>query len=289
MQSIRINGQDRLPLDTPMILHWYGRLPLLSYQLFAAHPNVGNVVSTRLGGVSQGAYTSLNLALSSFDAAEHVLENRRLLCEAVGVALETLTVGQLVQGVRITVVNEPLRGRGALDRTTVLPATDGLVTNLLDTPLLMPVADCAAVSFFDPVQQVVAIAHAGWRGVAGKIAVRMIAVMQDTFGCNPHDILVGISPNLGKHDLQVRDDVVATYQQSFGDQTRLFFTLQMDGSFLLDMNAALLLQLKECGIRQDHVEVAGITTARTDLFYSHRMEKGKTGRFAGLIVLRSKQ
>ena len=154
------------------------------------------------------------------------------------------------------------------------------------TPLLMPVADCAAVSFFDPVQRVVAIAHAGWRGVAGKIATKMIAVMQDTFDCNPHDILVGISPHLGKDDLQVRDDVVALYQQSFGEQARLFFTPHLDGSFLLDMNAALLLQLEECGIWQDHIEVAGISTARTDLFYSHRVEKGKTGRFAGLIVLR---
>ena len=77
------------------MLSWHNQLPLLSYQLFATHPNVGNVVSTRLGGVSTPPYHELNLSLSAQDDRDAVLENRRRLCAAVDVTLESLTLGQL--------------------------------------------------------------------------------------------------------------------------------------------------------------------------------------------------
>jgi YfiH family protein len=288
MQPILANDQDILQLNTPMVLSRHGQLPLLSYQLFAAHPNVGNVVSTRLGGVSAPPYHELNLALSTQDDHDAVLENRRRLCAAVDVALDSLTIGQLVQGTHITIVSEGIRGCGSLDRATALPGTDGLITNVPNTPLAVLVADCTVVSYFDPMRQVIALAHAGWRGTPGGIVPKMVRTMQEQFGCRPEDILVGMSPNIGKDHFQVRDDVLKAFQAFFGDQTGRFFTLQEDGSYLLDLNAALVQQLKDSGIQEEHVEVAGICTyEHTNLFYSHRKENGRTGRFAGLIVLYS--
>jgi polyphenol oxidase len=288
MQPALASNQDLLQLNTPMMLNWHDQLPLLSYQLFATHPNVGNVVSTRLGGVSTPPYHELNLSLSAQDDRDAVLENRRRLCTAVDVALESLTIGQLVQGTHIEVVSEDMRGHGSLDRATALPGTDGLITNRPNVPLAALVADCTVVSYFDPMRQVIALAHAGWRGTAGGIVPKMVHVMQEQFGCRPEDILVGMSPNIAKDHFQVRDDVLKAFRTFFGNQTERFFTLQEDGSYLLDLNAALVQQLKDSGIQEEHVEVAGICTyERTDLFYSHRKENGRTGRFAGLIVLRS--
>ncbi len=274
-----------------MIVSWYGQLPILSYKLFREYPNVRNIVSTRLGGVSEGSYESLNLALSTADEPQHVLKNRHRLCVAVGVELETLTIGQLVQGTRIAVVTEKLRGSGSVDRAAALQGTDGLLTNLSNTPLAILVADCSVVSYFDPIHQVIALAHAGWRGTAGQIANKMVITMQREFGSNPQDILVGISPNISGHHFQVRQDVLDIFRasESYGDQANHYFTLQGDGSYLLDLNAALVAQLKTAGILQDHIEVSGICTAcRLDLFYSHRFERGKTGRFCGLIGLHTK-
>jgi purine-nucleoside/S-methyl-5'-thioadenosine phosphorylase / adenosine deaminase len=278
--------QEDLHLDTPMLLNRHDQLPLLSYRLFQPYDNVMNVISTRLGGVSVSPYHTLNLALSTPDDSEAVLENRRRLCKAVGVELESVTIGQLIQGTNIAVVDEELRGRGSVDRAQALAGTDGLLTNLPDAPLAVLVADCTVVSYFDPMQKIVALAHAGWRGAARKIASKMISVMQEKFGSDPRNILVGVSPNLGKDHMQVHDDVLKLFQASFGDQALDFFAPQQDGSFLLDLNAALLTQLKASGIQEVNIEVAGISTVRTDLFYSHRIEKGKTGRFAGMIVLR---
>jgi YfiH family protein len=290
MQPISVEDRDKLQSETSMHVSWHGQLPTLSYQLFSEYPNISNIVSTRLGGVSEGPYESLNLALSTADDPEHVLENRRRLCAALEIELETLTIAQLVQGTRIAVVTEDLRGTASPDRAAALQGTDGLLTNLPNTPLAVLVADCAVVSYFDPVHQVVAVAHAGWRGTAGWIAHNMVTAMRREFGCDPQDILVGISPNLSGHHFQVRQDVLDIFRAagSYGDQAERYFTRQEDGSYLLDLNAALVAQLQAAGISHGHIEVSGICTAcRLDLFYSHRFEHGKTGRFCGLIVLRA--
>jgi polyphenol oxidase len=289
MQSTLLEDQNRnLDLNTPMNIWWHGELPLLSYHMFEPYKESAlNIVSTRLGGVSTSPYASLNLALSTPDDPLAVLENRRRLAKAVGVELESLTIGQLIQSTNIAVVDKELRGRGSVDRAQALAGTDGLLTNLPDTPLAVLVADCTVVSYFDPVQRIVALAHAGWRGTAGLIASSMVAKMQEVYGSNPADILVGISPNMGKNTFQVRDDVLLAFRSSFGEQAGAFFTPQSDGSFLLDLNSALVWQLKASGIQNSHIEIANIDThERTDVFFSHRAERGRTGRFCGLIVLR---
>jgi YfiH family protein len=292
MQPMLREDQNPFHVDTPMLLRWHGQLPLLSYRLFAAHHrNVVNIVSTRRGGSSPKPYDSLNLALSTPDDPQLVLENRRRLCAAIGVELEAVTIGQLVQGTKIAIVTEELRGCGSVDRAKALAGTDGLVTDLPDTPLAVLVADCAVVSYYDSVRHVVALAHAGWRGTAGLIAKKMVALMKNHYGSDPRDILVGISPTIGADHFQVREDVLQCFrnpEQSYGDQADAFFTRQADDSYLLDLKAALLTQLLDAGIQHDHIEVSGLCTACcTAVFYSHRAEHSKTGRFCGLIALRS--
>jgi polyphenol oxidase len=290
MQSPVAEDQEKHGLNTSMKLYWYRELPLLSYQLFAPYKNVLNIVSTRLGGISETPYDSLNLALSTQDDHEAVLENRRRLCAATDVDLESVTIGQLIQGTKIAVVTEELRGSGSIDRAKALTGTDGLLTHLPNTPLAVLVADCTVVSYYDPMQKVIALAHAGWRGTSGLIARKMVETMQATYGSAPQDILVGLSPNIAYHHFQVRQDVLDIFRApgSYGNQADRYFTEQHDGSYLLDLNAALVTQLVNAGIQQDHIEVSNICTAcRLDLFYSHRFEKGKTGRFCGMIVLRS--
>lgn len=293
MQVPMVEGHDKsLGPDTHMKLTWHDQLPLLTYKLFEPYEqHVYNIVSTRLGGVSPKPYSTLNLALSTKDEPHLVLENRHRLCAAADIELETVTIGQLVQGTKIAVIDKDLRGRGSVDRAQALVGTDGLLTNLPDTPLAVLVADCTVVSYFDPVQKVIALAHAGWRGTSGLIARKMVERMHEVYGSNAQDILVGLSPNIMQHHFQVRQDVLDIFQspESYGNQAEHFFAPQPEGdSYLLDLNTALVTQLTEAGIQKSHIEISDICTAcRLDLFYSHRFEQGRTGRFCGLIVLRS--
>ncbi len=114
----------------------------------------------------------------------------------------------------------------------------------------------------------------------------MVEAMNATFDCNPADVLVGISPSIGPCCYQVREDVVTAFQEAYPEQASAFFVQQPDGSIHLDMWTALTCQLRSSGIQEEHIELAGVCTAcHTDMFYSHRVEGGRTGRFTGMIML----
>jgi YfiH family protein len=269
-----------------MIRHERGELVYFSYPIFSSCEWILSVVSSRQGGVSAQPYDSLNLALSVGDAPEDVMINRELLCKATGVEVDAMTIAQLVQGTHIEVVKSSSRGLSAAEKAQHFVDTDGLITNSADIPLFIFIADCAALSFFDPKRNVIGIGHAGWRGAVGGIARKMVEAMNAAFDCNPADILVGISPSIGPCCYQVREDVFAAFQGAYPEQASSFFVQQPDGSLHLDMWKALTCQLHSSGIEEAHIELAGICTAcHTDMFYSNRAEGGKTGRFTGMITL----
>jgi purine-nucleoside/S-methyl-5'-thioadenosine phosphorylase / adenosine deaminase len=269
-----------------MIRHEQGELLYFSYPIFTSCKRILSVVSSRQGGVSAQPYDSLNLALSVGDDPEDVMINRELLCKAIGVEVDAMTIAQLVQGTHIEVVTSSSRGLSAAEKAQRFVATDGLITNSADIPLFIFIADCAALSFFDPKRHVIGIGHAGWRGAVGGIARKMVEAMNAAFDCNPADILVGISPSIGPCCYQVQEDVFGAFQGAYPEQASSFFVQQPDGSLHLDMWKALTCQLHSSGIEEAHIELSGICTAcHTDMFYSNRAEGGKTGRFTGMITL----
>lgn len=256
-----------------------------TFKLFEPFPQISLVISTRKGGVSQGHLRSLNLSLSENvgDDPEAVITNRSRFYQIVGVEPEQVAQAQLVHGSHVEIVTNQTHC-GTYQK---LPKTDGLVTNVPGKVLFIPVADCAAIAFYDPNHQVTAMIHAGWRGTVGGIIPETVKTMKQ-LGSDPSDILVGISPILGKCCYQVRQDLVNIFMEAFPAQAQDFFEPQVDDTYLFDITAVFRLQLLESGIHFDHIEESGICTAcHTDEFYSYRAEHGTTGRFAGLIVLRA--
>jgi polyphenol oxidase len=269
-----------------MIRHEQGELLYFLYPLFKPCERMLSVVSSRQGGVSAKPFDSLNLALSVGDDPVAVMTNRERLCNTIGVEVDAMTVAQLVQGTHIEVVTSSSRGLSAAEKAQRFIDTDGLITNVADVPLFIFIADCAALSFFDPKRNVIGIGHAGWRGAVGGIARKMIEAMNAAFDSNPTDILVGISPSIGPCCYQVREDVVEAFQEAYHEQASAFFVQQPDGSIHLDIWKALTCQLRSSGIQEEHIELASIcTTCHTDVFYSNRAEGGRTGRFTGMITL----
>ncbi|MBI3922746.1 MAG: peptidoglycan editing factor PgeF [Armatimonadetes bacterium] len=257
-----------------------------SFDLFDQLDGVTNVISSRVAGMSGGPFHSLNLGFHVGDDEQAVLENRRRLCTALKVDPESLVTGQQVHGTTVSVVTASDKGRGAVSWTGGLPATDALVTEVPGVPLLVLVADCVALSFCDPKRGVIALAHAGWKGTVGGIAQKTVAKMGESFGCNPFDIVVGVSPSIGPCCYKVGDEVVTALHEAFPEQASRCFVGNHSGSPHLDLWKANAYQLLQAGVTPDHIEVSGICTAcNTDRFYSHRAETGRTGRFGGLIVM----
>jgi len=241
--------------------------------------------STRHGGVSRGPFESLNVGLHVDDEAEAVLENRRRLCEAVGIALDTWVAGAQVLGNAVAWVTERHRGRGARDTATALPDADALITDSRGVTLAAFSADCPLLALVDPLRPAIGIVHASRRGTLGLIAARAVGAMQRLLGCRPADLRAAIAPSFGPCCFVVGDEVLAEARQAL-PQAECFFD-RRNGRLHMDLWAANTAQLVEAGVPPQGIEVAGVCTrCHSDEFFSYRASGGRTGRFALILGLR---
>ena len=240
-------------------------------------------ISTRKGGVSAAPFDSLNVSFSVGDFPENVLENRRILAKTVGIAVENCIIPQLCHGTNIEIVRAEDRGRGIFSPENAFKETDALITNIPEICLWVTSADCTPVFFYDPEKQVVAMAHAGWKGTFSEIAAKTALKMQTDFACNLADIRVGIGTSIGVCCYEVSAELAEKFAHVFGEKV----INARNEAFYLDLWEANKIQLEKIGILPQNIEIANICTAcHTDLYYSFRKETGNTGRFCAGIYLR---
>ncbi|MDY6864063.1 MAG: peptidoglycan editing factor PgeF [Thermodesulfobacteriota bacterium] len=272
-----------------MIEHKKGKLIFLSYKLFDRFEYITNIISTRLGGLSRGPYSSLNVGLHVKDRNVSVIENRRRLCIGLGIESVSLTSCKQIHGSNVSIVNSKNKGKGAFEQEDAIDSCDGLITSLEDVPLLILIADCIPLSFFDPIYGVIGLVHGSWRGTLQGIAQKTVYKMKEEFGCHPEDIIVGIGPSIGPCCYEVKEDVIEQFNKAFPGEADSFLIKNKKDAAFLDLWTANFLQLQETGIKKENIELSGIcTSCNSDLFYSYRAKRGETGRFCGLICLHKK-
>jgi hypothetical protein len=183
-----------------------------------------------------------------------------------------------VHGNDVVIANAPVSGRRWLAQA------DAMITDRPDTPLSMRFADCTPILFYDPLRSAIGMAHAGWRGTVQGVAARTAQTMMREYGCQPRDIQALIGPSIGPDRYQVGEEVVEAVETAFGALDGLIRRDPNDDTAYLNLWAANALDLRRVGVEQ--IEIAEICTAeRTDLFFSHRAERGKTGRFGAVLCL----
>jgi len=241
------------------------------------HPDLVHGVFSRRGGVSAGAYASLNLSISTGDARENVRENRRRAFHALGREPESIADLWQVHSADVVVVDEP-RGENYHSEKA-----DALLTNNPAVTLFLRFADCVPILLFDPKRHAAGIVHAGWKGTLLKAPAAAVRAMAEQYGSRPADLLAGIGPSIGPCHYEVGPEVVERTRAAFPAADELL--ARVNGGYHLDLWAANARALREAGVEQ--IETSCLCTAcRTDEFFSHRGEKGKTGRFGALIALR---
>ncbi len=234
-----------------------------------------HAILTRIGGVSQSPYATLNLGHTVGDNLAAVKENHRRALDVVGLKPGQVVTPSLVHGAHVEVVGRDHVG-------TIQSETDALVTNTPGVPLMMLFGDCMPLMLFDPVQRVVGIAHAGWRGVAAGVAEATLRTMVEQLGCNPANVWAGIGPTIGPCCYEVRADVATEIEAASPPGARVM--RRNNGRIHADLPAAVSAQLRAAGVEQ--IEDAGLCTAcHVDEFFSHRAEHGRTGRFGTVIGL----
>lgn len=239
-------------------------------------PGVMHAVFTRHGGVSRKPVDSLNVGGTVGDRPQFVKENLERVFEAVGRKSSTLFDVWQVHSSRVVKVDGP-RGDQPITQADVM------ITRSPRATLMMRFADCVPILGYDPIQQAIGLAHAGWKGTLAKAGPAMIEAMVAEFACKPGDIRVVLGPSIGPDHYEVGEDVVKGVEQVFGRNSGSVLR-HHNGRTALDLWTANQLQLLQAGVQ--HIDVAGICTAcHPEDWFSHRAEQGRTGRFGALIAL----
>ncbi|MCX8043739.1 MAG: peptidoglycan editing factor PgeF [Desulfobacterota bacterium] len=261
-------------------------LKLLLFENLAPYGGLTHAVTTRIGGVSPPPFHSLNLGTGTADAAENIEENYRRLAQALGFNLSSVVTSHQVHGDRIASINAIPNRQVQFPRAHALDGYDAFITDKKNIILMVRVADCVPIILYDPTNRVIALIHAGWRGTVASVALKTVEVMIRDYGCSPKTIRAGIGPSIGACCFSVRPDVAVLFHDRFGHNCP--YIREASGTIYIDLAGLNWMQLQASGIRAEHIELSGICTAcNLHLFFSHRGEQGKTGRFvlcAGLRV-----
>jgi YfiH family protein len=211
--------------------------------------------TTRLGGVSQGAYASLNLGRKSGDDVDRVEENRRIACEWIGADVERLALNYQVHSARVLQAVAGVRGEHA----------DGLWTDEPGLPILAMSADCLPIALarLGTDERAVAVLHVGWRGLlAGIVEAGARAIDGGT-------LAAAVGPGIGPCCYEVGEEVAAPFRERFGDD------VVSDGR--LDLWRSAERALRAAGAARVE-RFDRCTACEAETFFSHRRDAGRTGR-----------
>lgn len=259
-------------------------LPYLRFNTFPGDGRVTHAIFTRQGGISPAPYDSLNLSISVADDQDNVFVNRSRAYGTHNRSNQTLVHAHLTHGSEIALVSPQEYGR-------YVGPVDGLITNVPGCGLTMNYADCAPIFLYDPDRNAIGLGHAGWKGVVKDLPGSLVGAMQRTFGSDPARLIAGIGPCIGPCCYEVGEPVISAVRSSFDDADELFVypgaknkATHNEVRPYFDLPEANRRQLVKAGV--DRIELSDLCTAcRVDLFFSHRAEKGLTGRFGALLVL----
>lgn len=241
--------------------------------------------STRLGGVSEGMFSSMNLSFQRGDDRDKVEENYKRICNVLNMNHKNVVLSNQVHDTKIKLVTKEDAGKGMIEESDII-GIDGLITKEKDIPLVTFYADCVPLFFYDPIKEVIAAAHSGWRGTKEKIGKKMVETMEEEFGCKKEDVVAVIGPSICQDCYEVSEDVVLEFQEVFKEETSLFVKAKENGKYNLDLWKVNSMILKEAGILEKHMSLPNLCTCcNPKLLFSHRASKGKRGNLAGFISL----
>lgn len=259
----------------------------LSYPMLEETGLVVHGFSTRMGGVSQGIWSSMNLSYSRGDRPEAVTENYHRIADAIGFPYESIVTSDQTHTTNVRVVGEADKGSGIL-RPRDYTDVDGMITNVPGVTLATFYADCVPLYFVDPVKKAIGLSHSGWRGTVGKIGKVTVEAMEREYGSNPGDILAAIGPSICQKCYEVSEDVIGQFEKAFAPEyhKELFYKKE-DGKYQLNLWKANERIFQEAGIVPEHISLPNLCTCcNPKLLFSHRASKGKRGNLGAFLMLK---
>jgi YfiH family protein len=240
--------------------------------------------TTKHGGMSSGAFATFNLGLHVGDDRAAVVRNRQRLADLLQFPLERWICCEQIHDARIEKVTAGQNGRGAADYSSAIAGTDGLYTDEAGLLLALCFADCVPLYFMAPKHGMIGLAHAGWKGTVKNIAGEMVRLWQEREHIPPADIHVAVGPSIGACCYVVDDRVIVHVDRVLQGEQPPVYRQVSPGQYALDLKALNQMLLMKAGIRKNHIYISSYCTSCADhLFFSHRRDRGKTGRMMAFI------
>ncbi|MCL2350097.1 MAG: peptidoglycan editing factor PgeF [Defluviitaleaceae bacterium] len=247
---------------------------------------VRHCFSSRIGGVSGGVYSSLNLGLNNGDDAAAVRENFERICGAACFDINNVIVSNQKHGIIVEKIDVAFG-----EMRQLADEADGLMTDKPNIVLTTYYADCVPLLFYDKNSGAVANAHAGWRGCADDMAGAAVAAMVKEYATCAKDLLVGIGPSICKGCFEVDKDVADKFKKQlpFSDKF-VYNSIDKQNKYHVDLWQVCRGSLLAAGVLQENIEIAGLCTYELDeLFFSHRRDGMPRGNMIGMIETNDKK
>lgn len=262
-----------------------GEFPYLSYPLLEQTGIVKHCFTTRLGGVSEGIFESLNLSFTRGDKRAAVEENFQRVSQALGTEYENFVFTDQTHTVNVRRVGMEDAGKGLI-KERGYSDVDGLITNEPGLVLSTFYADCVPLYFVDTKKRAIGLSHSGWRGTVRRMGRVTLEAMRREFATEPEDVVCAIGPSICQDCYEVSEDVAAEFMREFSNHSEEILQDKGDGKYQLDLWRANEIILLEAGIKPEHLSVTDVCTCCNDkVLFSHRASQGKRGNLGAFLCL----
>ena len=262
-------------------------VPYLSFPMLEKTGMVIQGFSTKLGGVSQGKFATLNFTFTRGDNPEHVMENYRRMAAVLGVDEKRMVLSYQTHTTNVRLVTMEDAGKGIVKERDYKDI-DGLITNVPGITLVTFFADCVPLYFLDPVHKAIGLSHSGWRGTVSRMGAVTIDKMKEAFGTRAEDLLVCIGPSICGECYEVGEEVALEFKKAFVKENWSQILRKKDnGKFMLDLWKANEILLIEAGVKPENIETTDICThCNSDYLFSHRTCGNERGNLAAFVSLK---
>lgn len=277
----------RYPGNGQMKQNRVGELEYLTFPLLDKTGMVRHLFSTRLGGVSEGIFASMNLSYTRGDRKEAVDENYRRIAAVLGCSVEDIVCSDQTHTTNLKVVGRGDGGKG-ITRRRDYHDVDGLLTDEPGIVLATFYANCVPLYFVDTKHRAIALAHSGWRGTVARMGRCVVEKMRESYGTDPEDIVAAVGPSICQECYEVSEDVAEAFYKEFRKegQGQEILLAKGGGKYQLDLWRANEIVLAEAGVLPSRIQVTDLCTCHNSAyFFSHRASHGRRGNLGAFLGL----
>lgn len=259
----------------------------LSFPLLEQTGIVRQGFTTRLGGVSRGMFSSMNLSYTRGDDPQAVDENFRRAGDAIGFSVESIVASDQTHTNHVRKVTAKDCGSG-ITRPREYSEVDGLLCDEPGVTLATFYADCVPLFFVDPVQRAIGLSHSGWRGTVQRIGAVTVEKMGEVFGTRPEELVTAIGPSICRDCYEVGEEVAEQFIREFGREAeKSMLVKKKDGKYQLDLWEANRRVLMDAGVTPHKIQMPCICTCcNPEFLFSHRATQGKRGNLGAFLMLK---